>query len=143
MKCLEVLNNEKPLWILGHERATVVNFTISLDCRTSETSVYANAFITRGAQPGVSARICTDMNDLTGRIGIRVVEADTADDLWTESSYEPKPTPPHPKPLVFCSFCGKTHHDVAKIIAGPDVFICNECVMLCHEIVSEYEQRNT
>ena len=36
-----------------------------------------------------------------------------------------------------CSFCGKTQKQVAKLIAGPGVFICNECVDLCVEILDE------
>ena len=38
---------------------------------------------------------------------------------------------------VHCSFCGKTQDQVRRIIAGPGVFICDECVALCHEIVTE------
>ena len=37
----------------------------------------------------------------------------------------------------YCSFCGKSQHEVPKLIAGPAVFICNECVDLCSEIVEE------
>ncbi|MDX8394197.1 MAG: ATP-dependent Clp protease ATP-binding subunit ClpX [Mariprofundales bacterium] len=37
----------------------------------------------------------------------------------------------------YCSFCGKSQHDVKKMIAGANVFICNECVELCDEIISE------
>ncbi len=40
-----------------------------------------------------------------------------------------------------CSFCGKAHHEVAKLIAGPDVNICNECVSLCADIVAEDRMR--
>jgi ClpX C4-type zinc finger len=36
-----------------------------------------------------------------------------------------------------CSFCGKLHTDVAKLIAGPGVYICNECVILCVDIIAE------
>ncbi len=36
---------------------------------------------------------------------------------------------------LFCSFCGKSQHEVAKLIAGPTVHICGECVDLCHEIM--------
>ena len=36
---------------------------------------------------------------------------------------------------VKCSFCGKTQDNVRKIIAGPGVYICNECVGLCNEII--------
>jgi ATP-dependent Clp protease ATP-binding subunit ClpX len=40
-------------------------------------------------------------------------------------------------PWVACSFCGKSQTAVKKIIAGPNVFICNECIDLCNEIIIE------
>jgi len=40
---------------------------------------------------------------------------------------------------VYCDFCGKSQSEVKKIIAGPKVFICDECVSLCVEIVKEAE----
>jgi hypothetical protein len=36
-----------------------------------------------------------------------------------------------------CSFCGKSHMDVVKLVAGPGVYICNECIALCNQIISE------
>ncbi len=39
--------------------------------------------------------------------------------------------------LLYCSFCGKSQHEVRKLIAGPSVFICDECVDLCNDIISE------
>lgn len=39
--------------------------------------------------------------------------------------------------LLYCSFCGKSQHEVKKLIAGPSVFICNECVDLCNDIIKE------
>ena len=45
--------------------------------------------------------------------------------------------------VTTCSFCGKRHDEVNKLIAGPDVNICDECVHLCSEIVSEDRQRKT
>ena len=39
--------------------------------------------------------------------------------------------------LIHCSFCGKTQDQVRKIVAGPDVYICDECIRLCHEIIEE------
>ena len=39
--------------------------------------------------------------------------------------------------LLYCSFCGKSQHEVKKLIAGPSVFICDECVELCNDIISE------
>ena len=41
------------------------------------------------------------------------------------------------KNTLYCSFCGKSQHEVRKLIAGPTVFICNECVELCTEIMHE------
>ncbi|MCH2669240.1 MAG: AAA family ATPase, partial [Gammaproteobacteria bacterium] len=39
--------------------------------------------------------------------------------------------------LLYCSFCGKSQHEVRKLIAGPQVFICDECVELCNDIIRE------
>ena len=41
---------------------------------------------------------------------------------------------------LYCSFCGKSQHEVRKLIAGPNVFICNECVELCNEIIREEDK---
>ena len=41
------------------------------------------------------------------------------------------------KSTLFCSFCGKSQHEVRKLIAGPTVFICDECVELCMDIIRE------
>ncbi|MFS4438981.1 ATP-dependent Clp protease ATP-binding subunit ClpX [Paracoccaceae bacterium GXU_MW_L88] len=45
------------------------------------------------------------------------------------------------KKTLYCSFCGKSQHEVRKLIAGPTVFICDECVELCMDIIRE-EQKN-
>jgi ATP-dependent Clp protease ATP-binding subunit ClpX len=39
--------------------------------------------------------------------------------------------------LLYCSFCGKSQHEVRKLIAGPSVFICDECIDLCNDIIRE------
>jgi ATP-dependent Clp protease ATP-binding subunit ClpX len=39
--------------------------------------------------------------------------------------------------ILYCSFCGKSQHEVRKLIAGPSVFICDECVELCNDIIRE------
>ena len=38
---------------------------------------------------------------------------------------------------LFCSFCGKNQKEVTKLIAGPSVYICDECVQLCNEIMAK------
>jgi len=44
--------------------------------------------------------------------------------------------------LLYCSFCGKSQHEVRKLIAGPSVFICDECVDLCNDIIREETQES-
>jgi ATP-dependent Clp protease ATP-binding subunit ClpX len=41
--------------------------------------------------------------------------------------------------VLFCSFCGKSQHEVKKLIAGPSVYVCNECIELCNDILKEEE----
>jgi hypothetical protein len=53
-------------------------------------------------------------------------------DLSSPSDTQDDPAPPK---TLYCSFCGKSQHEVRKLIAGPEVFICDECVELCTDIV--------
>jgi len=48
--------------------------------------------------------------------------------------------PGEPHDTLYCSFCGKSQHQVERLIAGPKVFICNECVALCDDIIEEEDQ---
>ena len=50
------------------------------------------------------------------------------------SEFDPK------EPECKCSFCGKNQDEVEKLIAGPDVYICDECIELCNEIVLEEDE---
>ena len=45
-----------------------------------------------------------------------------------------------PEELLCCSFCGKSQNDVKKLIAGPGVYVCNECIDICNEIINDDEQ---
>ena len=45
--------------------------------------------------------------------------------------------------LVKCSFCGKSQKQVKKLIAGPGVYVCNECIDLCNEIIDEENTEET
>ncbi|HUF85813.1 MAG TPA: ATP-dependent Clp protease ATP-binding subunit ClpX [Thermohalobaculum sp.] len=49
---------------------------------------------------------------------------------------------PDSKNTLYCSFCGKSQHEVRKLIAGPTVFICDECVELCMDIIREETKNN-
>ena len=46
------------------------------------------------------------------------------------------------KDSLFCSFCGKSQKEVKKLIAGPTVFVCDECVELCMDIIKEDNKNN-
>jgi len=50
---------------------------------------------------------------------------------------------PGSEKLLYCSFCGKSQHEVRKLIAGPSVFICDECIELCNDIIREESQGDT
>ena len=45
------------------------------------------------------------------------------------------------KNTLYCSFCGKSQHEVRKLIAGPTIFICDECVSLCDDIIDREEEQ--
>jgi ATP-dependent Clp protease ATP-binding subunit ClpX len=45
--------------------------------------------------------------------------------------------------LLYCSFCGKSQHEVRKLIAGPSVFVCDECITLCNDIMREEIQNDS
>ena len=44
---------------------------------------------------------------------------------------------PTPQTVLYCSFCGKSQHEVKSLVAGPHVFICNECIDVCSDIIDE------
>jgi hypothetical protein len=55
----------------------------------------------------------------------------------------PAPAEPAGKTALYCSFCGKSQHDVLTLIAGPAVFICEECVGLCDGIIADNVLKRT
>ena len=62
---------------------------------------------------------------------VRAVEVETRDVMTKLSGGGDS------KSTLYCSFCGKSQHEVRKLIAGPTVFICDECVELCNDIIRE------
>ena len=73
-------------------------------------------------------------NILSAKIG--TAEPAASDERTLSVAAQNDPTPPK---TLYCSFCSKSQHDVRKLIAGPTVFICDECVELCTDIVEEDE----
>jgi hypothetical protein len=71
-------------------------------------------------------------------------------DRWRSTRAGPAVPEPFPNPGTpanrdgtpwYCSFCGKSQHEVSQLIAGPTVFICNECVDLCTDIIRERREK--
>ncbi|VWB12242.1 ATP-dependent protease ATP-binding subunit ClpX [Burkholderia pseudomultivorans] len=50
---------------------------------------------------------------------------------------------PEESNTLHCSFCGKTHHEVQQLIAGPNVYVCDECVSLCNEIIAKQSEKDS
>jgi hypothetical protein len=73
-------------------------------------------------------------NILSAKIG--TAERAASDKRMHSVAAQNDATPPK---TLYCSFCAKSQHDVRKLIAGPEVFICNECVELCGDIVEPDE----
>ena len=57
--------------------------------------------------------------------------------MWPFDRRERRPETGSAEPPVVCSFCGKSQDEVRKVIAGPTVYICDECVDLCNDIIAE------
>jgi ATP-dependent Clp protease ATP-binding subunit ClpX len=72
---------------------------------------------------------------------VRAVSATARDVADDESSMSKSSAAGDSKNTLYCSFCGKSQHEVRKLIAGPTVFICDECVELCMDIIRE-ENKN-
>ena len=65
---------------------------------------------------------------LTGKINMAEYDVKKIDPIFVEETKEKG---------VRCSFCGKNQYHVERIIAGPNVYICNECVELCDEVLQD------
>ena len=69
-----------------------------------------------------------------------VLQDGPVSDVWRALAGKPLDTPAENKRTCYCSFCGKSQHEVRKLIAGPTVFICDECIELCVEIATTPNQ---
>jgi hypothetical protein len=72
-------------------------------------------------------------NILSAKIEVAQLRASGAPPLAPAAEGDPAPQ----KTTLYCSFCRKSQHDVRRLIAGPAVFICDECVALCDDIVDD------
>jgi hypothetical protein len=74
-------------------------------------------------------------NVLAAKIETALSQASNAPSLAPAEAQHPAPQ----KPTLHCSFCGKSQHEVKALIAGPGIYICDECVGLCNEVIADKE----
>src|SRR5262249_52426404 len=79
---------------------------------------------------------CESWNILSAKI--EATEPAPSDERTPSVSAESDPASPQ---TLYCSFCGKSQHEVHKLIAGPTAFICDECVDLCTDVVEPDDER--
>jgi ClpX C4-type zinc finger/Glyoxalase superfamily protein len=79
---------------------------------------------------------CENWNILSAKI--EATEAAPSDERTPSVSAQSDPVSPQ---TLYCSFCGKSQHEVRKLIAGPTAFICDECVDICTDVVEPDDDR--
>ena len=84
--------------------------------------------------------ICNDCVEFCSGVLLEENQQESQPKRSTPSSNQ-KPAEKIVDKLLYCSFCGKSQHEVVKLIAGPSVFICNDCVELCNGIIFEEGQQ--
>jgi ClpX C4-type zinc finger protein/glyoxalase superfamily protein len=115
------------------------------DFRDAKTMAHAlrNALQVRGVEASHSE--CLELiakafgfdtwNILAAKIETAQSRAADAPSLASAEAQNPAPQ----KPTLYCSFCGKSQHEVSALVAGPAVFICDECVGLCNDVIADKE----
>jgi hypothetical protein len=78
-----------------------------------------------------------DSSASTQEMEERIAQITAMARIRTEENEQKVSRSPAERSLAYCAFCGKGERQVAKLIPGPDVFICDECVALCNQILEE------
>ena len=135
MKCFEITINGEKVCTAGVGDDGVLNGIVSFikrnDGETPQSeSLYVTVSGIANLEPGVMENLGWLHRDLDvgDEVLIRIIEASTCDK-------------PNDKEVTYlaCSFCGKKQSEVSKLIAGPSVFICNDCIGDCDEAIANVE----
>jgi len=151
MLCFEVYVNDKKVCTAGHEELdkVITSLTFDKDKGTVILSIDGQIFVNNSlsgyAQWFIPAEDYGSRTKRKVKIGdeIRIIsKRDVVPDKpmiyrvgkqGKKSEEDSKKV----KPLIYCSFCSKEQKEVKKVIAGPEVYICNECIDLCNEIIED------
>jgi hypothetical protein len=137
MVCIEILHNGKRLCVMGHEKSDSMQISLLYvkDGDVLGLSTWAYVRQTPELQETLSWLKERPVIRVGDTIEMKVTRDLAPDAGHLSSSFGRRVAEGQQE--LFCSFCGKSQHDVKKMVAGPRVFICNECVQLCTDVIGK------
>ena len=138
MLCLKVSRKGQESCVVGAENARNIQVSVHATPGASQRAqILAYSEVKETPEFTVALRWLEDapMLELGESVTIEVIESDRPA-LGHELNKRGRRNTGE-KVELYCSWCGKNAEDVVKLIAGPNVFICNECVGLCNEILTD------
>lgn len=112
--------------------------TLALTCGSADNAAIEH-LLERARTPGRLRHLDVSMNQLSADVVVALRQLSfhvVVSDPTPASSQQPVEDEP-----MSCSFCGKSHREVRVLVSGPRVFICDECIGLCQDIVEEHHMR--
>jgi len=133
------------MWLVGHWQCEHQSFTrvnIRLKIMNSPSEVKARASKLRDVLSAMGHQLKhTESLEVISKVeGYADWNTYTAALSMKQQSVVQKQEKKQESEILYCSFCGKSEHEVRKLIAGPSVCICDECVDLCNDIITEEMQ---
>ena len=138
MLCLKVTHEGQEPCIVGAENARHIQISVHATPDTSkEAHIIAYSEIKETPEFTLGMRWLEDspMLQLGESVEIEVIESDNPDPGGEFNKRGRRKI--GNKVELYCSWCGKNSEDVARLIAGPNIYICNECVGLCNDILGD------
>ena len=134
MKALKITTAEGKSIIAGHEDARFISAAYRIYPETGKMQYHVYAVL--GPKSEEMYHEWTPEDSTSTSIKLEAIETDSA-----EPSLRNRPGTHNwndeGRPELVCSFCGKFKSDVGQLIAGPSVFICDQCVGICNQVLSE------
>ena len=137
MLCVEILHNGKRLCVMGHEKAESMQVSLFYVKRANALMLTTHADVSPTADLSEALSWLRDLPAIRegDTIELRLAADLVPDPGHVTHSFGKRVTGEQQE--LFCSFCGRSQHKVKRLIAGPRVFICNECVDLCNDVIRD------
>ena len=141
MLCVEILHNGKRLCVMGHEKADSMQISLMYVKRDNALILTTDADVSQTPDLRETLSWLRDQPAIRegDTIELRLAHDLVPDPGHVSHSFGKRVTGEKQQEL-YCSFCGKSQHKVKRLIAGPHVFICNECVGLCNDIIRDEDR---